>query len=382
MAFFQNFKSQFKGDLGGRYFAVVLGELIRENPQVLNAIWNKIPKKIKVLDIDVERCTEDTSGVKNKRRADLSVNFEYSDESRWLNIEIKWNDAPHEGQIDDYLNKAKDGNLFMLLSLDELEEEDKPDLDKINAQQESAVAITCPEVFDRLSKMPDESWLVKEFLTFLKENAMIYEVDINLQALVRFMKNTIGFDRGFGKDNTQEMKEELPLLLKNLMGNMHKISMDIKRNYIKDIFRRNPLTNFSIETDAHKWWELGNPANEGKFCIFSSFTKSENDEEDWRRIVIGFYFKYQKGKKELSLHSFAFAPMQEPYLETSISDNISKSDKSWNFPKMPVLEESILENLEILLKNDLGWGENQEELLKEISGRSKYVVGPEQPLTS
>jgi hypothetical protein len=222
--------------------------------------------------------------------------------------------------------------------------------------------------------MPAKSWLVEEFLTFLKENAMIYEVDINLQALVRFMKNTVGFYYGFGKDNTQEMKEELPLLLKNLMGNMHKISMDIRRKYIKDIFHQTPLTNFNIETNASNYGTPGwgtDSAKEGKFCIFSSFSKSGNDEEYWRGIAIGFYFKYQKGNKELSLYSFASTPRS--CSETRIRKKISKSDKSWNFPKMPDLEEKILKNLEKLLKNDLGWGESQEELLKEISGRSKYV---------
>jgi hypothetical protein len=210
---------------------------------------------------------------------------------------------------------------------------------------------------------------------------MIYEEDINYNALIRFMKQSIGWQDsdGFGRTKVKSMVDDIPLLLRNLMGNVQRINSEIKK-LGDEIFSQEPITDFSIESHVGRYFAPGyfktqSPSKDGKFCVFSTFSLSrgddlnkENNEKNpkWQRMAAGIYFEYKERK--ISLHSFAIAygqyisgvdVMKRAYDEK----NLGKYTK---FPKMEVLEKYILKNMKAVLKKELGWGDVQKELLKRF----------------
>jgi len=316
--FFSNFKSQFDSDLGGRYFAGVLEALFAEHPEFLCEVNPKIPKKIKIIDTERERNSSDESNIKKYRRSDLSIDYSDNNEGKklkTLNIEIKWKDAPLKGQIEHYIKQAKKNNsLFALISL---ERQDEDTLFLIEQNKEFCASITCPELYRKLEAKLDgakDRWLLRNFLAFLKENAMIYDEEVNYRALVQFMRSSIGFGyERFGILESRRDIDEIPGLLKQLMGNISKIAGDFHARY-NELFSRTPYTGFYTQLavankyknqpDDEEIWCGGrsvNDAETGVFCVYSKLkflNESEKEKEDrYSYLEMGLDFGYDKSSK-------------------------------------------------------------------------------------
>ena len=382
MSFFNEFKYSLKkdkGDLGGRYFAKVLVEVIRENPWLLSLLHTKISGKVKIENLVTEEFYEGESD--KNRRTDLVVYYtDKSANSEVLNIEIKWKDKPHKNQIKDYVNKVEKtaNQKFLLLSLDDSDFEEC-DLDCIN-NSEKTQKLTCPKLYDNIVKYINKkskynNWLIKQFLTFLKENAMIYEEKINKQALIRFMKNTIGWDHqdGFGRNVKNGNIDEYPTLLRTLLSNINKVSMGIYQKDYNENNNNRPYTDFFVETSGADYMEhqagrfacrTGRGANEGKFIIQSRFKKANI------YYSYGIYFyvhninKAEKTVKnkdikryEIDLYTFAniyagnkhkdgaeVGYNEKKYKRFSISE--LDNEGCIKLPKATELEKAIKENIE------------------------------------
>lgn len=386
MSFFNEFKyslKEDKGDLGGRYFAKVLLEVIRENPWLLSLLYTKISEKIKIENLVTEEFYEGESD--KNRRTDLVVYYtDKSANSEILNIEIKWKDKPHKNQIKDYVDKVETttNQKFLLLSLDDSDFEEG-DLDCIDNFKKSQ-RLTCPELYDNIVKYINKkskynNWLIKQFLTFLKENAMIYEEKINKQALIRFMKNTIGWDHqdGFGRNVKNGNIDEYPTLLRTLLSNINKVSMDIYQKDYNENNNNRPYTDFFVETSGADYMEhqaghfacrTGRGANEGKFIIQSRFKKANT------YYSYGIYFyvhninktekncknneiKEKQPRYEIDLYTFAniyagnkhkdgakIGYNEKKYKSFSISELNNKG--CIRLPKATELEKAVKDNIE------------------------------------
>lgn len=386
MSFFNEFKyslKEDKGDLGGRYFAKVLLEVIRENPWLLSLLYTKISEKIKIENLVTEEFYEGESD--KNRRTDLVVYYtDKSANSEILNIEIKWKDKPHKNQIKDYVDKVETttNQKFLLLSLDDSDFEEG-DLDCIDNFKKSQ-RLTCPELYDNIVKYINKkskynNWLIKQFLTFLKENAMIYEEKINKQALIRFMKNTIGWDHqdGFGRNVKNGNIDEYPTLLRTLLSNINKVSMDIYQKDYNENNNNRPYTDFFVETSGADYMEhqagrfacrTGKGANEGKFIIQSRFKKANT------YYSYGIYFyvhninkaekncknneiKEKQPRYEIDLYTFAniyagskhkdgakIGYNEKKYKSFSISE--LNNEGCIRLPKATELEKAVKDNIE------------------------------------
>lgn len=386
MSFFNEFKyslKEDKSDLGGRYFAKVLLEVIRENPWLLSLLHTKISEKIKIENLVTEEFYE---GERDKnRRTDLVVYYtDKSANSEILNIEIKWKDKPHKNQIKDYVDKVETttNQKFLLLSLDDSDFE-KGDLDCIDNSKKSQ-RLTCPKLYDNITKylikkQKNNNWLIQQFLEFLKENAMIYNEKINQQALIRFMKNTIAWDHadGFGQNLTNQNIDEYPEMLHTLLSNINKVSMDIYQKDYNENNNNRPYTDFFVETSGADYMEhqaghfacrTGRGANEGKFIIQSRFKKANT------YYSYGIYFyvhninkaekncknneiKEKQPRYEIDLYTFAniyagnkhkdgakIGYNEKKYKSFSISE--LNNEGCIRLPKATELEKAVKDNIE------------------------------------
>lgn len=372
MSFFGEFKNSLKddaGDLGGRYFAKVVAEVIKENPWFLSILYDGkdgIPEKIDIRSVEEETSFFGEESGK-QRRNDLEIQYICkTGKIQTLYIEIKWEDNTHEKQICDYIeNINKDKNArFLLLTLHDLENRED-DLSLIK-DCDDAKNLTCPELYEKLIKhlkknSKHNNWLIQQFIQFLKENAMIYETEINKKALIRFMKNTIGWDHndGFGQNLTQSTINEYPDLLRTLLSNIHTVSLEIFKKYKKDS-TQSPYTDFFIQNNCTNYNEhqagrfavgTGNGANEGKFIIHSRF-KPDN------YLAYGIFFYVYKNKSKnkngknqkfvIELYTFANTYAEHTsksigYHETKFDDfnikDLDKDDKGKEIIKLPTCEE-------------------------------------------
>ncbi|MBD5398119.1 hypothetical protein HDR60_01270 [bacterium] len=335
MSFFGEFKNSLKddtGDLGGRYFAKVIAEVIKENPWFLSILYKDIPEKVDIISVEEETSFNGESG--KNRRNDLEIQYvDNTNEPQTLYIEIKWEDNTHENQICDYIdNVNKETNAkFLLLTLNELE--DREDDLKLIKDCETAEKLTCPELYEKLirHKNSKNNWLIKQFIHFLKENAMIYEQNINKKALIRFMKNAIGWDHndGLGKNLTQSTMDEYPTLLRALLSNVHKVSLEIFKRYkdkgdkvqspYTDFFIQNNCTNYKEHQAGHFAVRTGNGADEGKFIIHSRFKTDK-----YLAYGIFFYVHKNKNEKGYSIDLYTFANL---YGSNSSTEDIYNDNK-------------------------------------------------------
>jgi len=368
--FFNNFKNQFDSDLGGRYFSVVLQSLFLEYPEFLHEINPKISRKIKIIEIELERSSNDESKIKKYRRSDLSVDYtdvDNSKTSKTLNIEIKWKDDLLEGQLEHYIKQAKKtGNLFALVTL---ERQDEETLLLIAKNKEFCTSITCPEFYRKLEKKLDETkdnWLLRNFLTFLKENAMIYTEQMDRAALDRLIKNSIGVIKydGRGKTLTQTTKDDVPNLLKQLMDNVCTVAENFYGKH-RDLFSlQRPITNFKVNSaiaasknpeiyDDYIWCGYGkNTVEAGDFRIYSTsyFDKEfTGNSRYYSCLEVGVIFQYTRG--QMSLRSYAEIYWRDDAHDKDHHGNDTKihdilaDGKEYKFPTAENLDAKIQKNI-------------------------------------
>lgn len=102
-SFFSRFKNNLNLDFGGRYFEVILAEVVKEEKSLLRILFPSLDGKIiknDELEIDIECMFPSDSRETEFRISDLVVKYR----GKYVALlEIKYEDELREKQLDDYI---------------------------------------------------------------------------------------------------------------------------------------------------------------------------------------------------------------------------------------------------------------------------------------
>lgn len=240
-SFFSKLKNKFKADYGGRYMAIVLGEIIRQSPEIADLIWETKLGLKKVKDFTVP----EEWRFPNKRRADLAILD--SKHVPLALLEVKYEDhkaSKTVAQIDDYLKYCdkKPQIPFLYLTRHLLPKKDS----KIAKQH-----LTYTQLLRKLDKMKDKSPVVIMLYDYLKDEGgyMFEEVDnTNLQLLI--VKSTaFPHAAGFGRLNTRDrITTAAPGTFKTVLQNAAVISNRFYEDIGCDLFNQQPTVDYAFTT--------------------------------------------------------------------------------------------------------------------------------------
>lgn len=242
-------------DLGGRYLALILKEVLRENPALVKAVLPEFPMKIRggrqaenfSVETEIQFRTDEKK--KEKRSADLEVKYG----GRRGFVEIKWKDSFLPGQLDDYIEYCSEQEVdFSILYL-------RPE--SFTREEEDTIAerkihrVSCRELHAALTGR--EGNVTNLFKKFLEDHIMEYKEKIQRGALLTIMKtglnwkNSDGLGRLAGKENLDAIPDTWKILLTNAKAIADRLYDKIRKTH-KDVLGNAPVldVNFRPCLDA------------------------------------------------------------------------------------------------------------------------------------
>jgi hypothetical protein len=233
--------------IGGRYFAFILEEVLKKYPQLLKAVnspfYDTFSRSAKLNFTREYEFTAPTG--QEKSRADLHVSPVRGDSS--LYVEIKWNDQLREGQLANYSAhvSADKNRFFSLIHLyDNLSEEESKAFKKPRH-----LNLSIANLLEESKKLHNKLWskaisrkspetslgLLELFIDFLEDYVMEYVSEINRKALILTMKRSIGWPHQDNQQklNTNDTLKAIPELWDILLNTLERLGQrfhdDFKR---------------------------------------------------------------------------------------------------------------------------------------------------------
>lgn len=391
-SFFTVFKKKFvnhckegdETDLGGRYFAFVLQEVILECPELLKALFKAssipLPQKIDLKnvqkeDIQIEFSYKDKD---NDRRADLCIKKEGVSITL---IEIKWEDTAIENQIEDYLAYCKHNKLIFIYLVKNQAPKCEIDLIKKHNQGYCSYA----DLYKELNKINKDNAVLRLFIKFLEDHIMIYKNEIPIKPLLYVMKQSLGWQNrdGLSKMLSSSLYSEIPELWNILASNMKVISDRFISDFSeRGIYKQKPkfgfearpyyniektrkiLNKFEDNNENEITFNGKNNFDSGCFYLFNYI--SLNIESGYLGLSFGIKFYIELENKKLKIHSYALIEGNKANYSketkiytfniTEAEDNITiKEDKFYS---------GILKNIKDVTK--LALEEQKLDVLNEI----------------
>jgi len=382
-SFFSTFLDKFKkaaeerrpdnARLGGRYFALILKEVIRVHPELLEYIneeyWKALGSKRHKPD-DFTLITEKNFGSSTKttktekRYADLYCLEQIS--GKKLFIEIKWKDEPRQNQIKDYLEliKADPENVFFsfLTLYDAFTDVQivKKDIEGTgrNAQYVllSKLRKNCCALCDQLFKKGKDTGVLKLFIKFLEDYTMSYSHDLNKRALLSLMTFSIGFQAwGEQRLRSRDIIQNIPEIMKCLVGNLVTLSDRFHAAFGgTGIYENSPMPYFYVQS---KLPDISSPmqnvllgsfeglgAEDGEFRFQSNVTiKNSTTIEGEQYLSFGFYFADFNFECDPSVSFYAYTCFRKE--EKSAKIKMGKNNDILQLPDEDTLYTKILSML-------------------------------------
>lgn len=219
--FFSRFKNNLKLEYGGRYFEIILLEVIKEDISILEIIFPSINRDIlrdsKKLEIDIEEIFPSKSNVVNYRRADIVVKYKGKHVAL---LEIKYEDQPLEKQLEDYLTYSESKQICFTYLTQYLPS--KADSAKLKSYKNTYCLQYMDLYNDIVKSNRNRNPIVKLFCQFLKENFMIYNEDIHEGGLLLliikglYLKHSHGLGRKVSSANIKAIPEIWDALISNI----------------------------------------------------------------------------------------------------------------------------------------------------------------------
>jgi hypothetical protein len=320
ITFFSRFKDHLSMDFGGRYFEVILHEVIKEDLDIIKILFPSIDRKLLLNKDDIEIEVEDVFHAKNKknRRADLVVKH---NGKHIALLEIKYLDGPLEGQIDDYINYAKENNIYFTYLTQNIPS--GKDIIKItSAYNNKFYHLLYRDLYKSLLKLHNKNNpILKLFCNYLEENFMVYNNEINENALILLMLKGlfVRHDHGFGRKVSAENINSIPALWNTLISNLSIIGdrfysdFDFFNNRFNIDFGFDPSYDINkIKNDLNKTQATKNSnikntyKSGGEFFIITRGKFQSKKSDLWMHVAMGYVFYLDLNRKQMrkSLYTY------------------------------------------------------------------------------
>lgn len=280
-SFFSRIQSQFDTTHGGRYVAMILGELILEDKNTARVLFD---------DGRIAKCTADpewsfVAQNGNMRRADLAIfsGGKHSDQDFAKPtglVEIKYDDhknANNSAQADDYLAYcARENVRFLLLT------QHVPPPGEIQKVRDAGHRFMLFSDFATdLEKCANVQGLAKLFIDYVKDKGLMMD-EIDPTVLTKLLKRMFNPYQNEGRSqNNADMIMRIPEAFKSLMSNINIIGQEVSRQL--GITR-----SAAIDFRLSPWYRL----SKKKVGIFSDSMPEEGIELERKERTGGIMYAY------------------------------------------------------------------------------------------
>lgn len=316
-SFFTRFKKTLKANYDGRYLAVILQEVITDEPRLISILF----PTIKVSSKDIIQIKIESHFVKH-RRADMDIRINGKEAGL---LEIKYNDKALVGQLEAYIKYCKKNELnFSYLTLNPLDLNEKKiiDLDKNGSFKINHILYNT--LYKKIKeKKLDKNPVVNLFCKFLEENFMIYDqsyINKNEDVLIFIMLKTlfVKHAHGFGRKVSEKNINGVPDFWSRLIGNIRVLG-DRFYDDFGEFFSIRPSINYNFQPEfniSNTLRELKNNKNSedciererrtgGYFNIWYSSSFNQIKKSDHISIHCGISFYLNLESKEIEKFLFA-----------------------------------------------------------------------------
>ena len=345
-SFFSRIQNYFDSSFAGRYEAAILSEVGKECPDIIQSLFKEYKPKQHQINLEY--------GYQLNRYADLAICDKKTGLPVFL-LEIKKEDKPLKGQLEDYVDYVKKHQdvQFLYLTKHIPPNTDIRKIQKINRIKHLLFSdfLTLLLKKDKIQKNP----YGKSYIQFLKENGNMYEkLDTTTirQLLVRFFlqNGNTGEGRFMSK---KKLLVDFPDTFHHLFNNMSLLNEEIR-----PLLGGNKFTvDFFIESET-KEGKKNITKTGGDFYVYAYglITKNKNKTE-YAYIEYGIQLSIERSGKENKLTSKLYASTffygknhkdkESSYKEKKIGPTIF-SDKIKTIKKLNELLTDVLkDSLEI-----------------------------------
>lgn len=348
-SFFGTVKSWLSQDFGGRYFSLVLKEVITNNPKIMWILFPDLDKK-KKYKIESEYFFY---GVTKRRRADLAILEIESGVVVGL-VEVKYDDERSEGvsaQLNDYIAICKNENIPFVYLLKNIMPKTEQNL--LNKTKISKRVLYYSDLYQAIKSKHKPDHLTKMMLDFIGEETMIFENKISNNNLVALIMNAcwVKHQHGLGKTFGKRLSESAPETLQALIVNMRLLSNRFHEEYGATNYTKRPTVNFrfkpmynssqgAIEELKSEGCISADYVNGGKLQCYSWYNIknwSAGKEGKWYGgIEFGFYSVLDSQNKRQPLKTWLYAGIKlgDEYVEDTKLINMEKLNESKIFAEL------------------------------------------------
>lgn len=227
-SFFSSIKNYFAGTFAGRYDEIILREVSQECPAMMRLLYKDFNSSKHEIKLEYwykkGKKVQKGKGGGIGRRADIAI---LEGKRVCCLIEIKVDDSPLKGQLEDYINYSKKHNVeFVYLTRHKPCNDDLYLLEKY----EFCKHIMFSDLYDlaRNSVAVMKSAFGKTYLKYLEDNGDMF-TEIDPKGVKKFLTRMFLPWGGNGRiRNTKDMVDTIPSTFKNLMNNLYIINEEIK----------------------------------------------------------------------------------------------------------------------------------------------------------
>ena len=229
-SFFSSIRNYFAGTFAGRYDEIILREVSRECPAVMQALYNnynpsKHEIKLEYVYKKGKRAQKGKGGKKG-RRADIAI---LEGKRVCCLMEIKVCDSPLKRQLNDYIRYSKKNNVEFIYLTRYKPLEDELRLFENVASSKSLLFSDLYNFIKKDEKVNNNA-IGKLYLKYLEDTGNMF-LDVSNVGVEKFLTRMF-LPWGGNKRirNTKDMVETIPSAFKNMMNNLNFINQCIGRN--------------------------------------------------------------------------------------------------------------------------------------------------------
>lgn len=303
-SFFSSISSYFSSTYGGRYISIIISEIAKEEPIIMNCILgnNKFNKDKHI--VATEYC------YKKGRRADIAILSKANNKIISL-IEVKYEDENNDNckQLEDYIGFAKEHKCDFVY----LTQYYPPDYQLELVKSSGYKHVLFSDVAKNINNICSDFKLCQLFVKYIEERGLMFNEEIDTNAFRKFLLRSFNPWNGHGKIQcNDDMIENSQKSFSEIMKNIDVVANGLL-NFIPNTGRR-PTIDFTMEQfinlskipkeDRENGDEIALPAKSktgGKLYCFARFALNQEQlkrDNFWLYISFGFVFTVEKGKKD------------------------------------------------------------------------------------
>jgi len=310
-SFFNSISSYFSSSYGGRYISIIISEIAKEEPVIMNCILenNKFNKNKHI--VVTEYC------YKKGRKSDIAILSKENNKIISL-IEVKYDDESNDNykQLEDYINFAKENKSEFVYLTQYYPPDYQLDLVKSSGYKH----VLFSDVAKNINNKCGDFKLCQLFVKYIEERGLMFNEEIDTNAFRKFLLRSFNPWNGHGKIQcNDDMIENSQKSFSEIMKNIDVVANGLLKS-IPNTGRR-PTIDFSMEQfinlskipkdDRENGGEIALPAKSktgGRLYCFARFALNQEQlkkDNCWLYISFGFVFAVERGKKDYITEVFS-----------------------------------------------------------------------------